>query len=300
VAADEEDAMLEGKTDDELFDWLIENRPEVLEGALEEADGDGADDELADLVEKFAKKFKGNRKMAEMAAKRALKAKKKAAEEAAGEGGEVVDAETLREALDSDEGRQVIAEAVDERVDERFAAIVAPRLSELIEAALEDEREMIQAEAEATASRKLQLRDLRDQAHEAIRETKLPEEFQSELLERYDIVDGKPTPALDVLDEEDEQTGEVTKSADEVLREAVKADIARKKEQFAAARPTQVRGQGEARPAKSAGKPDEVAEGEEGGEERKTPASTGSPRTDALLTEAGIENDDELYAGITG
>jgi hypothetical protein len=304
VAADEEELMLEGKTDDELVEWLAENRPALLGQYLQEdEDGDelleaGDGDELAELTEKFTKKFKGNRRMAEMAAKRALKAKK-AEEQAAGEGGEAVDAETLREALDTDEGRQVIAEAVDERVDERFAAIVAPRLSELIEAALEDEREMIQAEAEATSSRKLQLRDLRDQAHEAIRESRLPEAFQSELLERYDIIDGQPTPALDVLDEEDDQTGEVVKPAEEVLMEAVKADVARKKEQYAAARPTQVRGQGEAKPAKSAGKTDDVTEGEET-TERKTPASTGSPRTDAILSEAGIENDDELYAGITG
>ena len=296
VAADEEEQMLEGMTDHELTEWLAANRPDLLDEYLQEAGDGDDDDELAAHTEKIMKKFKGNRRMAAMAAKRALKAKK--AEETAGEGGEVVDAELLREAFESDEFRQALAEAVDERVDERFAAIVAPRLSELIEAALEDEREMIQAEADATASRKLQLRDLRDQAHSAIRESRLPDAFQSELLERYDIVDGRPTPALDVLDEEDFESGEIVKPAAEVLSETVEADIARKKEQYASARPTQVRGQGEAKTAKSAGKaPEEVEEGEG---TRKQPASTGSPRTDAILAEAGVENDDELYVGITG
>jgi hypothetical protein len=90
VAADEEELMLEGKTDDELVEWLAENRPALLGQYLQEdEDGDelleaGDGDELAELTEKFTKKFKGNRRMAEMAAKRALKAKK-AEEQAAGE-----------------------------------------------------------------------------------------------------------------------------------------------------------------------------------------------------------------------
>ena len=154
--------------------------------------------------------------------------------------------ETLREALETDEGRQILEEGV----GNAFAAIVAPRLSELVEAALEDERELIQAEADATAQRQLQVRDLKDLAHGMIRESKLPESFQSELLERYDVVRGVPTPALDVIEDVDDE-GEITASAEDKLRETVEADIARKKEQYASARPTQVRGQGEAKPVQA-------------------------------------------------
>jgi hypothetical protein len=291
LALEEGELLLEdGVGDDKFADWLLENRPDVIERVLEEAGAaDGDDGELEKLTKQLLPKFKGNRKLAQMAAKRKLAAKSQEARE---EGEDVDPIEALSEALETDEGRQIMEEAV----GAAFAAIVAPRLSELVEAALEDERELIQAEADASAQRQLQVRDLKDVAHEMIRESKLPATFQAELLERYDLVGGRPTPSLDVIEDVDDE-GEVTKTAEEKLRETVEADIARKREQYAEARPTTVRGQGEAKPAKPAAK----AEGEEGEvEEAKTPKSTGSARTDALLQEAGIEADDDLYAGITG
>jgi hypothetical protein len=287
LALEEGELLLEGGVgDDRLADWLMEHRPDVI-GRLLEAGGDG-DDELEKVTKQLLPKFKGNRKLAQMAAKRKLAAR---SQEARQEGEDVDPIEALREALETPEGRQIMEGAV----GEAFATIVAPRLSELVEAALEDERELIQAEADATAARQLQVRDLKDVAHGLIRESKLPDSFQSELLERYDVVGGRPTPELDVIEDVDDE-GEVTKTAEDKLRETVEADISRKREQYASARPTQVRGQGEAKSAKPAAK----AEGEEGEVKEAKVKSTGSARTDALLQEAGIEADDDLYAGITG
>jgi hypothetical protein len=53
-----------------------------------------------------------------------------------------------------------------------------------------------------------------------------------------------------------------------------------------------VRGQGEGKPAEAEGGEPATKKVEE------SKNSTGSPRTDAILQEAGIEADDELYAGI--
>jgi hypothetical protein len=289
IARDEEELLMEGMSDPELQEWLQENRPELLEHVIAEADaeGGGGKDEHEELTKKYLPKFKGNREMAAKAAKREL------AQEGHEEGGDVpeVTVEALREALESDEGRQLVEEAV----NERFGAIVAPRLAELVEAALEDERELTQAEANASAQRQLEVRDLKDIAHAAIRESRLPEPFQAELRESYKIIDGKPTPSLDVI-EDVEEDGTVTKTAEDKLRENVEADIAVKKEQFAAARPTRVTGQGETSKPKATEGGTTVQEGaEEGGESRKT---TGSQRTDYQLNEAGIEPDADLYAGI--
>lgn len=293
-ARDEEELLMEGMTDEEVVEYLAENRPDLLETVLDEADAedaaDGGKDELEELTKTYLKKFKGNRALAVKAAKRKLATQEATTttEE------EIVEAvEVLREALESDEGRQIIEEAV----NERFAAIVAPRLGELVEAALEDERELMQAEAEASASRQLEVRDLKDMAHGQIRESKLPEPFQEELREKYDIAEGKPTPALDQVEDKDEETGEVTKTAADKVTEAVEADITRKKEQFAAARPTRVSGQGEtAKPKAKAAPAETVEEAEE--EKPKGTTSTGSTKTDYQLQEAGVEVDDDLYAGI--
>lgn len=277
-------------TDDELVEWLLEERPDLLERALVEADaedaGDGGKDEHAELTQKYLKKFNGNRALAARAAKRALKAQEAA-------GGDEVDAtELLTEALDNDDFR----DALDESVRESFARIVAPTLQELVEAALEDERELLRAEGKAEADRMMEVRDLRDVAHAMIAESRLPDVFQVELRERYDLVERQPTAALDVLAEEDD-AGAITKSAEDVLREAVEADIARKRGQASALRPTRVRGQGEGKP---------VEESEEGAAAEKKPKpkdeapTTGSYKTDAILNEAGVTIDDGLYEGILG
>lgn len=299
--ADDEEvfALLENRSDEEIVELLREEgllaRP-GLRAALQEAadaEGAGGDDELSQLTESLMTKFKGNRKLAEITARRQL------AETNAREGGDVDATELLQEALETEEGQALLETAAEPIVEKLFRTIVAPRLGELIEAALEDERELMQAESNASADRRLQLRDLRDLAHSQINEARLPEPFKAELRARYSLVENAPTAALDVVDDDPREVkdGETAKSAEDKLREAVAADLALKEEQFAASRPpTRVVGQGERKDAptkKAAPKGEEGKEVEEG--EVKT---TGSALTDFALSEAGVEPDSEMYAGI--
>lgn len=255
MAEEAGDAPFVVTDDNALMEWLAE-RPDLVDRIVEAADIGGRDD---------------NRE-------RELR-----------EGGTVNAGELLQEALETDEGRAVL----DEAVRESFARIVAPALQDLVEAALEDERQLLRAEGKAEAGRMLEVRDMKDVAHSMIAESKLPDTFQAELRERYDLVDGTPTPALDVLAEEDE-AGAVKRSATEVLREALTVDIAHKREQAAELRPTRVRGQGEVREAK---KSDDDEPGDKG-KEKVEEGSTGSFKTDSMLQEAGIAIDEGLYAGI--
>ncbi len=213
--------------------------------------------------------------------------------------------EVLTEALDTDEGRELVEGMIGGKVEEMFTRIAAPKLAELVEAALEEERELITAEAEAMADRKWELRDLRDAAHAQINESKLPETFKAELRGRYDLVEGDdgkptPTPGLDVADERDEK-GAVTKKASEKLTEAVTADIEAKRLQHAEIAPTSVRGQGRAatEPTDDDGEKGKGKDKEkpEDTEESKV-TSTGSSETDFLLQKAGVQIDESLYEGI--
>jgi hypothetical protein len=147
----------------------------------------------------------------------------------------------------------------------------------------------------------IQIRDMRDEAHALIDGSKLNEAFRAELRGRFDIVGNKPTAALDVLDEHDEETGAVTKSASEKLREAVTADIEKARELADSVAPkTQVRGQGASTKPKVEAETPAVEENEDGKEERKpAPKSTGSALTDEVLAEAGIDVTEGLYEGIT-
>lgn len=278
---DEEEArtMLEGLAVEQVLELLEAERPDVVSALLEakgvpkkkDVDfpgGDGGKNGVEDDDEDDDDAISGGRAKR---VKSALKENK--------EGVAVTDIkELLTEALKTDEGKAIIEEAV----TEQFKVIVAPKLAELIEAALEDERELVQAEAGASTTRTLEVRDMRDEAHKAIRESKLPASMQTELTAKYDIVGAKPTASLDV--QEAEVDGE-TKSALDVLLESVNTDIEAKRAQVAEIRPTQVRGQG---PTKKA--PTELAEGEKA--EEKTPGTSGSGKTDHLLIEAGVASEE--------
>jgi hypothetical protein len=198
--------------------------------------------------------------------------------------------EQIAEALSTEEGLAAISPIVEAVVVE----VLAPRLQSLIEAALEDERELMQAEADASANRKLQMRDFRELAHQMIRESRLLEAFQVPLKKRYDIVDGQPTQPLDVLDVREGAT--VVKTAEEVLREQVAADIEEQRALFAAANPTSVRGQG----ATNRSIVDATGTPASKIEEDEKPKSSGSRLTDDLLQESNFSEEDiaEMYAGI--
>lgn len=113
----------------------------------------------------------------------------------------------------------------------------------LMEATIEQEREVIRAEVRSETQREIALRDMRDVAHGLIRESKLPASWQSGLVDRYTLVEGLPTSALDIADEVDGE-GKVTKDAMTALREAVNSDIAAEQAKLREASPTRVRQQG--------------------------------------------------------
>lgn len=113
-------------------------------------------------------------------------------------------------------------------------------LHELVEGEVAE----VNSRAQATVSRVIALARLERTAHELIEATKLPDSWKAGLKERYTLLEtGEPTEALDVFDETGE-FGQVTKSAREVLREALEADITIEQTKLRAARPTVVRGQG--------------------------------------------------------
>lgn len=113
----------------------------------------------------------------------------------------------------------------------------------LMEATLEQEREVIRAEVRAETQREMALRDMRDEAHAVIAESRLPESWQSGLRARFDLVEGSPTADLDVADEVDDD-GNVTKAALATLRESVETAIADEQARLRDASPTRVRNQG--------------------------------------------------------
>lgn len=202
--------------------------------------------------------------------------------------------EVLTEALETPEGKDLIEALVEAKVEETFTRIAAPKLAELVEAGLEEEREMIVAEADAKANRRVELRDMRDAAHAQINETKLPDTFKAELRGRYDLVEGEPTSDLDVADDRDDK-GAVTKTAAEKLKESVDAGIEAKRLQHAEIAPTAVRGQG-----KTATEPTD-ADGEKDKKDKKAEteeATTGSELTDHLLAKSGLPIDESLYEDI--
>lgn len=211
-AQDEEMAMFESLTDAELVEKLKEGRPSVVT-ALQETPAAPA---KAEEEEPTAP----------------AKPKKKAEPEEEEPVKQKDSTEVLREALQGDEGKQAVRE--------------------LFEAELEQAREQGRSEAEAIADRRLELRDMRDKAQNLIQESKLPEDFQKVLIDRYAITAGRPTQALNLLEETDDQ-GAVTKTAEEVLIEAVENDITEQRRLVAAANPTRVKGQGGSEPEGSGG-----------------------------------------------
>lgn len=220
---------------------------------------------------------------------------------------EHVETKDVLEALASDEGRTAIGEIVAESVGRELGTIiseqVAPKLAELVEAAMEEQHETTVAEANARADRKLVVRELAASAEKKIAESGLPESMKAELRQRFTLTEaGEPTPELDVADERDEESGEVKKTAGARVNEAVEDAIKTKREQVAEIRPTRVRGQGAAAEAKPGGEEESPAGEKQVAEAKKTTdgekATTGSEHTDELLEAAGVTVTSDLYEGI--
>lgn len=171
----------------------------------------------------------------------------------------------LREALGNYEGREL--------------------LRGLMEADMREESDIIRAQAESVARREVELERMKATARESIREAKLPEAFESDLLERYDIVDNAPTPALDVVDQVDGD-GAVVKTAGQRVRESVAKDIKRQRELIEAVDPTRVTGQG------AAGADAGDGEGDAGS--KPAPSKTRSLWR-GTLQEAGFSEPEKVY-----
>lgn len=235
---DEERAMaaLDSLTDDELLDYARERglaeavaAPKEKETPAEDDAEGGKKGEMQELVRKAMKEGKSLKDAIKWAKAELAKSTQEAADGGTNttpEGGDDMGMtpEVLREALASDDVRAMV--------------------QSLVEAEVAEERELIRAEVEADADRKLQVRDLRDEAERVIAESKLPEEFRNRLRGEYTLTEGNtPTAKLDVYDEVDEE-GEVVKSASDALREALDVDIKEQRRLIASVRPTQVTDQG--------------------------------------------------------
>lgn len=196
--------------------------------------------------------------------------------------------EVLQEALSSEEGRTALMEAVDfdeqiqeavtdaleESLPQALSQVLSEALPGLLREALEEEREVIRATARADADRRVQITEMRSVAHETINATRLPDPFKADLRGRFDIVEGKPTPDLNVIDEVNDD-GEVTKRAEDKLREAVTERIKHAQALYAAANPTRV-----------------TAQGPSGGDNEEEVTETAVPKgglVEDLLQEAGFD-----------
>jgi hypothetical protein len=278
----EEDAVLESMSDQEVRQYIERERPDLLEAM------DGGNDEDDEEFQNLVKKFTDNGMplpAAKKAARRALsrrKTKAKGLTESDHDEGDAeveITAEALREALDTDEGRDVLLGLIREQAQDD--------LRSLVEAALDEERDLIRREAQAQAERQNDLRDMRDLAHERIAAAKLPDKFADRAKSRFALVEGVPTDDLDQIDDVDDD-GEVSKSASDKLTEAVDAVVAEQRDLVGSLRPAQVRGQG----------PSVSTEGETDSEGKTSePKPYAVPaRTAALLQEAGFDDPDEVYA----
>lgn len=188
--------------------------------------------------------------------------------------------EALQEALV--ENPEVLVKALAQSAESQLF------VSTLVEAKLDEERDIIRAEAKADAQRQIDLRDLRDAAHAQIEESasRLPESWRKDLKAKFTLSEGTATPALDVVDDVDDD-GAVTKPAAEKLREAVEAEVKRESDRLAEIRPTRVRDQG---PKPEGNKPEgELKEGDE------KPAGAEKTGWGQFLQEAGIDPN-EAYA----
>jgi hypothetical protein len=282
-------ALLESMTDEELIEFLHEQRPGLVAEAKSDDKDDGGkdddsesgiqaeldkpdEDEDAEADAKFearVKKMMG-KGMSRSSAEKFAKNIKEAQEDDM-----PITPEALQEALSS--SPDLLAQALTD--SEALQSLVEGR----VRAALAEEKVLADAERDAVIDRQWELRDLRDRADRLIAESRLPDSWQDGLRKRFSLrEDRSPTSDLDVVDDVDAE-GNVVKTAAEKLTEAVSEAIKTERHRLAEVAPTRVRNQG----------PAELKEGEEG--DVPPPADSGFHRS--LLQEAGIDID-KAYAGI--
>lgn len=270
---EEETAVFDAMTDDEVRDFLVENRPALVEAFTKKAaakgDGDAEDkadggaDEEAELVAEYVKKGM-TPEVAKQAAKRKLAAAAQESKDDPEGAAVAVTPEDIQEAvLQSPEIATLIGDLVEARLDERLTA----------------ERQTIRAEAFADAGRAIELRDMRDTAHRKIDEAKLPERFAERAKAQFEIIDGSPTESLDVFETTDD-AGEITETAESVLLKVVEAVVEDQRGLVASISKTRVRNQGAAQPA-----------GDGSGEGGTEKIDRVGPLTRQMLEESNIDPD---------
>jgi hypothetical protein len=272
--------VVEGIEDRGSVDWVTEagagGRVVSLMEAAMDADADGTLALLASMTDdEFRGLLRERPDLVEALRENPNPDSKPAVEEA--EDMPNITPEMLTEALADEDTRDALLEALD--LDSYVAglvhSVVTNNLPRLVEAAVEAERDVIRATARADADRRVQIEQFRATAHGLIESTRLPDPLKDRLRDEFNVVEGEPTSALDVIDKLDGD-GKVEKPASAVLRESVEARIAQEGELVASLRPTRVRGQGP-----SAGS---IQEGDpQPGEARKQ-----GEITSGLLQEAGF------------
>lgn len=283
AAAEEgEGALLAALTDDELRAYVEETRPGLAVAVTEAAkgkddededDGDDGDDDLAAEVARLMKKG-----LPRPVAMKAAKAKlAKAVKEAEEDENMEITPEVLAEALHSPSGTALLNSLVESAVESRVQEAVDQRVEEVIA----EERELIRAEARADSDRQVELRDMRDEAHRRIREAALPEALTNTITAQFALIEGVPTPGLDVTDEYAD--GARVRTAGQVLTEAVDAAIQGGRDLMGQIHPTRITG------VPGSGTP----EGDGTGDADKMKVK--APITSALMEAAGLDPD-EVYA----
>jgi hypothetical protein len=141
--------------------------------------------------------------------------------------GEPMSQTEILEALKSEDGKRTIAEIVAESV----SAGVTAALAETLPAALQQERQNIQESVREEIGGAHRLRTLAAEAKGIIEAAKgLPESAKTQLLARYGVTVADDdsvaaSPSLSVIEAVLDGQGTVTKSATDVLKERVEADI---------------------------------------------------------------------------
>lgn len=248
----DEQAALDALPDDEFQEWLEHARPELREAMLQEA-------------------------------------VKQTSPEGGGEDMAEITPEVLQEALQSEAGQEAITGVAQALIQEAVQTQVSEQLPDLVEAAVEQERDVMRAEVEASANRKVDLRDMRDLAHEQIAEAKLLGRQQESLRKRFDLQEnGEPQAELDVVDEVDDD-GKTTKTAKAKLKEKVQEAITEQRELLAEANPTRVRGQGPGKTAPGEKEKKDPKDKKDGDDEELNESRYEGTMTSSLLQEAGID-----------
>lgn len=253
-----DDTLLDSMSDDELVAYLREHRPNLTEGKApmqDKADMEATsanstdDDAMMKRVKELVAKGMPEKMAMAIAKKEAAKKSAPKKDESSSEVEEAVvsgDEESEAEVEAETEAAE-ISEATDLLESLRQSPEAQVFIMSLVEARLDAERDAVRAEVRAESERQVELRDLRDEAHKLIAESELPESWQESLRSKYDIVEGVPTDALDVVDVIGED-GSVIKTALDCLTEAVESEVAHDRKKLAEAAPTRVRNQGPSTP----------------------------------------------------